>query len=74
MQTEFKDRVKELLRKRGYSSEALVQGCGVCRETLWRGVKSRSSIAAIAYFLEVKAEDLVAGTEVEELWNEGYFK
>ena len=71
--TEFKYRVRDLLYQRGYSLEALSPGCGVHRETLWRGIKGRASIAAIAYFLDMDADELVAGTDVEELWKSGCF-
>jgi hypothetical protein len=40
----------------------------VHRKTLYRGPKRKQTIAAIAYYLHMNAEELVAGTDVEEVW------
>ena len=46
-------------------------GCGVARETVYREIRSRATVAALAYLLQMDAAELVRGTELEELWAEG---
>lgn len=65
----FLYRVQELLAERGEVLNDLQAGAGVHRKTLYRGPKRKQTIAAIAYYLNMRAEDLVAGTDVEEVWN-----
>lgn len=65
----FLYRVQELLAERGEVLNDLQSGAGVNRKTLYRGPKRKQTIAAIAYYLNMRAEDLVAGTDVEEVWN-----
>lgn len=62
-------RVQELLAERGEVLNDLQRGVGVYRKTLYRGPKRKQTIAAIAYYLNMSAEDLVAGTDAEEAWN-----
>ena len=61
-------RVQELLADRGESLNDLYRGAGVNRKTLYRGPKRKQTIAAIAYYLGMNADDLVAGTDAEEVW------
>ena len=61
-------RVQELLADRGEVLNDLQRGAGVPRKTLYRGPKRKQTIAAIAYHLGMSAEELVAGTDVEEIW------
>ena len=61
-------RVQDLLAVRGEVLNDLQRGAGVHRKTLYRGPKRKQTIAAIAYYLGVSAEELVAGTDVEEVW------
>ena len=65
----FVHRVQNLLGERGESLHDLQCGAGVNRKTLYRGPQRKQTIAATAYYLGISAEDLVAGTDVEELWN-----
>ena len=65
----FIHRVQDLLALRGEILHDLQCGVGVHRKTIYRGVKNKSTIAAIAYYLGVSAEELVAGTDAEEIWN-----
>ena len=62
-------RVQSLLGARGEVLNDLQCGVGVNRKTLYRGPKRKQTIAAIAYYLDMNAEDLVAGTDAEETWN-----
>ena len=64
----FIHRVQNLLAKRGESLNDLQSGCGVNRKTLYRGPQRKQTIAATAYYLGISAEELVAGTDAEELW------
>ena len=62
-------RVQNLLAERGEVLNDLQRGAGVHRKTLYRGPKRKQTIAAIAYYLNMRAEELVAGTDAEEVWN-----
>lgn len=67
--TKFKYRVQDLLAERGESLNDLQRGVGVVRQTFYRGgPKRKQAIAAIAYYLGVNADELVAGTDAEEVW------
>ena len=68
MMRRFIYRVQELLADRGEVLNDLQRGAGVHRKTLYRGPKRKQTIAAIAYYLGMSAEELVAGTDVEEIW------
>jgi hypothetical protein len=67
--TRFVYRVQNLLAERGEVLNDLQRGTGVHRKTLYRGPQRKQTIAAVAYYLGMSAEELVAGTDVEELWN-----
>lgn len=67
--TKFVYRVQNLLADRGEVLNDLQSGVGVNRKTLYRGPKRKQAIAAIAYYFGMSADELVAGTDVEELWN-----
>lgn len=64
------DRVSEICAQKGIRKQDLPDLCGVARETLYRGVRKRATLAALAYGLGVTVEELVAGTEAEEIWEE----
>jgi hypothetical protein len=75
--TRFLYRVQDLLADRGKVLEDLQREVGVHRRTLYRGPKSKPTIAAISYYLGMNAEELVAGTDAEEVWysdTSGYFR
>jgi hypothetical protein len=67
--TRFVYRVQNLLAERNEVLNDLQRGAGVHRKTLYRGPKRKQTIAAIAYYLNMRAEELVAGTDAEEVWN-----
>ena len=67
--TRFVHRVQNLLAERNEVLHDLQRGTGVYRKTLYRGPKRKQTIAAIAYYLNMRAEELVAGTDAEEVWN-----
>ena len=67
--TRFVYRVQNLLAERGEVLNDLQRGAGVHRKTLYRGPKRKQTIAATAYYLNMNAEELVAGTDAEEVWN-----
>lgn len=66
--TRFLYRVQDLLAERGEVLNDLQRGAGVNRKTLYRSPKQKHIIAAVAYYLGVDAEELVAGTDAEEVW------
>ena len=67
--TKFIFRVQALLAERNEVLHDLQRSVGVSRKTLYRGVGRKSTVAAIAYHLGMSAEELVAGTDAEEIWN-----
>ena len=67
--TKFVYRVQNLLAERNEVLNDLQRGAGVHRKTLYRGPNRKQTIAAIAYYLNMRAEELVAGTDAEEVWN-----
>lgn len=62
-------RVQNILAERGEVLHDMKRVIGVNRATLYRGPKRKQTIAAIAYYLNMNAEELVAGTDAEEIWN-----
>lgn len=64
----FVYRVQNLLAERGEVLNDLQRGVGVNRKTLYRGPQRKQTIAAVAYYLGMSAEELVAGTDAEEIW------
>jgi hypothetical protein len=67
--TKFIHRVQNLLAERGEVLNDLQRGVGVNRKTLYRGPQRKQTIAAVAYYLNVDADELVAGTDAAEIWN-----
>ena len=67
--TRFLYRVQDLLAERGEVLNDLQRGVGVNRKTLYRGPQRKQTVAAIAYYLGMSAEELVAGTDMEEIWS-----
>lgn len=65
----FVHRVQNLLAERGEVLNDLQCGAGVNRKTLYRGPQRKQTIAATAYYLGISAEELVAGTDAEEIWS-----
>ena len=65
---EFNKKLLRILRKKGKSIKGLERETGVARKTIWRGVRTRSTLCAIAYYAEERVEDLVEGTEMEDIW------
>ena len=68
MRIRFLYRVQELLAERGEVLNDLQREVGVNRKTLYRGPQRKQTIAAVAYYLRMNAEELVAGTDAEEVW------
>jgi len=66
-------RVQNLLDERGEVLNDLFLATGVTRKTLYRGPKRKPIIAAIAYYLGITAEELVEGTDAQEVWERETF-
>lgn len=71
MKQTLRSKVYALLYDRGLSTCDMERGCGVARQTVYRGVKCRSVLAALAYFFGMTVEELVKDTEAEEIWEYG---
>ena len=68
--TRFIYRVQNLLAAQGEVLHDMQRVIGINRKTLYNGPKQKHIIAAIAYYLDINVEELVAGTDAEEIWNE----
>lgn len=65
----FRYRVQNLLAERGEILNDLHRGVGVSRQVFYNErSKRKATIAAVAYYLGMSAEELVAGTDAEEAW------
>ena len=64
----FFDRMNQLMKEKGKCWFGLEDAVGVYKRTVYRGVKTRSTLAAIAYYLEMRVEDMVNGTDAEDVW------
>ena len=64
----FKVKLIKIMAEQGKTWLGMRESCGVCRETVWKGIRRRPTLCAIAYFLEMRVEDLVEGTEMEDIW------
>jgi len=58
-------RVNGLLSQRGLSQHKMELGCGVSRHTIYRGPKTKTPVAALAYYFGITMEELVEGTDAE---------
>ena len=66
--TRFNDRLKQLMKEKGKSFVDMEDKIGIYNKTVWRGVKRRSTLAAIAYYMEMRVEDMIDGTDAEDVW------
>lgn len=66
----FVHHVQNLLAERGEVLNDLQRGVGVNRKTLYRGPQRKQTIAAVAYYLGMDADELVAGTDAAEIWEQ----
>lgn len=41
---------------------------GLARSVIYRGVKRRTTLAAIAYYVGMTVEELVEGTDAMDIW------
>ena len=68
----FKDKVKDILRERGISGVKFQEDTGINRANFFyrrkTTVHSRHIHMAIAYYLNLDVEDLVADTDAEIDW------
>jgi hypothetical protein len=64
----FKAKLRMMMDDQGKTWLDMKNKCGVDRTTVCRGVKSRHTLAAIAYFMEMSVEELIEGTEMVDVW------
>lgn len=64
----FEDKLRQVLAEQQRTLGEMEQEIGVYRSTIYRGVREKSTIAAIAYFLKMDAEELVSETEAMDIW------
>ena len=67
----FCDRLKRLLQERGISANQFEVDTGIARRILCRSYERkirRASFMAIAYYLDMRVEDLIADSTAEDHW------
>lgn len=67
----FRDKLKRLLQERGISANQFERETGIARRIFCESYTRklhRSTLLAIAYFLQMDVEELVQGTTAEESW------
>ena len=63
-------RISDLLYNKGISTLKFEMDTGIARRILYSSKHRphRSTLMAVAYYLEMTVEELVAGTDAEERW------
>lgn len=68
----FREKVKAILKERKISLLRFSEETGICRENFFYGRRSHNHCRyihmAIAYYFNMKVEDLVEGTDAEIDW------
>lgn len=64
----FAYKLSLILSEQGKSFYSMEREIGVFRGTIYRGVKRRTTLAAIAYYVGMTVEELVEGTDAVDIW------
>jgi hypothetical protein len=68
MRIKFIYKLTRILDEQGKNLYQMEAATGIFRGTVYRGVKRKTTLCAIAYYLGMKVEDLVDGTDAEDIW------
>ena len=70
---DFGEKVRQMLKAKGKKVLDFELDTGMTRHILYanmrRGTPHRATLMAIAYYLGTTVEDLVAGTNMEDVWS-----
>ena len=64
----FAYKLSLILSEQGKCFYSMEKAVGVARGTIYRGVKRKTTLAAIAYYVGMTVEDLVEGTDAMDIW------
>ena len=64
----FSHKLSYILSNRGETLYDLQDATGVNRTTVYKGIRSRPTLCAIAYHLGMTVEELVENTEMVDVW------
>ena len=65
----FTDRLRQLLEDRGISKRRFEIETGICRKIFYQKRRlHKSMLMAIAYYLGMKAEEMIDGTDAMDSW------
>lgn len=69
-QIPFVDKLRQLLKERGISTQQFERDTLIARRIFYdKGRKlHKSTLMGIAYYLKMDGEDLVEGTDAEDVW------
>lgn len=57
-----------ILSEQEKSFHSMERDIGLARSVLYRGVKRRTTLCAIAYYVGMTVEELVEGTDAMDIW------
>lgn len=65
----FRDKLKSILKEKGISQRQFEIDTGICKKILYYDRKiHKSMLMGLAYYLEMKVEDMIEGTDAEDSW------
>lgn len=68
MNTRFIYKLTRILSEQGRSLYRMEREAGVSRGIIYRGIKRKSTLCAIAYYVGMTVEELIEDTEMEDVW------
>lgn len=68
MKIKFIYKLTRILDEQGKNLFRMEAATGVARGTVYRGVKQKSILCAIAYYVGIPVEELIKDTEMEDIW------
>jgi IS30 family transposase len=64
----FAYKLSLILSEQGKSFYSIEKDIGLARTTIYRGIKRKTTLAAIAYYVGMTVEELVEGTDAMDIW------
>ena len=65
----FREKLKRILKEKGISTRQFEIDTGICKDILYYERKThKSMLMGLAYYLEMKVEDMIEGTDAEDIW------
>lgn len=65
----FREKLKRILKEKGITQREFEIDTGICRTILFYDRKiHKSTLMGLAYYLEMKVEDMIEDTDAEDSW------